>query len=223
MSEPIYDAVTERFYYRRLSQMYRDADAAQGWPLKSWLSGILAQQQVAETLLDRFLYTTPDVGGLAGDTSDLVDPATADAAWLPWLGQLVGARLDTSLPVADQRTAIAGAITGLRAGSKAAIANAAKKNLTGTKTVSVVDHSTDTGSLGSGGQWDVLIVTVASETPMGTAQVIADVIAAGQKPAGVQLWCKTFEASWSVIEAARPAWATGWDGFTWRQIEETGL
>lgn len=165
MSEPIFSDATERLY-AGLPEAYPAADADLDWVLKRWLSGVVDQLGAIETLINRFAYTTPDAGGSPTSTSDLVDPATADTAWLPWLAQLVGMRLAVSgLGVPAQRLAIASALQGNKPGTKAAIAEAAQKCLTGTKRVRVFDHSTAIGvGIGTGTMWDVLIVTRASET-----------------------------------------------------------
>jgi hypothetical protein len=45
----------------------------------------------------------------------------------------------------------------------------------------------------------------------------------------VQLWSRTYNATWATIESTRPTWGSGatagtqWDTNTWQQIEETGL
>jgi hypothetical protein len=152
-------------------------------------------------------------------TSDLVDPALADPAWLPWLSQLVGVALSPGMSTAERRAAIASAASGWRAGTKASIAAVVAAQLTGTKQVSIYDHSVN--SPGDGTMWDVLIVTRASETPDPDA-IPAIVERAGVKPAGVTLHIVTYSTSWDVLEAERPTWAD-WDGSSWTQIEETGL
>lgn len=73
------------------------------------------------------------------ETADLVDPATADAGWLPWLAQLVGVNL-TGLTVAAQRTALADPETSWDHGTPGAIAEAAKAGLTGTQAVTITAH-----------------------------------------------------------------------------------
>lgn len=163
MPEPIYSEATETFY-ERLPEHYRNADAGLNWVFKKWLSGVLEEYADVDDLITRFQYTTLDSGGIPGDTSDLTDPATADAAWLPWLAQLVGINLDVTLPVADQRTVISQALLGIKAGTKAAMAQAASRHLVGSKFVRVYDHSSSLSAIGQGGEWDMLVVTLDSET-----------------------------------------------------------
>lgn len=215
MPEPIFSAATER-YYQALPEAYRLEDAKTDWTLKKFLSGVLEQQNDIEVLIDRFDYDAPPVGAI-GDTSDLVDPVTADAAWLPWLQQLVGLRT-TSSDVAVMRSRIASP-TKFRGGTKAAIREAAKTVLTGDKHVEVYDHTTDVSALGAAGQWDVLIVTRATET---VSSPITEVIRVGAKPAGIILYHRTYTTTWDAIEAAFPTWAD-MEGKTWSEIEEAGL
>lgn len=221
VAEPVYTPLTERFW-SRLPEVYRTFDSQLGWPFKRWLSCILDQADPLEQLIDRIDYVSPADGGAPGDTSDLVDPATADVAWLSWLAQLRGVRLDAGLSELAQRDAVANASSGWRAGTKSAVAAAAMSALTGTRYAAVYDHSTAAG-LGTGGVWDVLIVTRSDETPGGAASVIDAVNAKRAKPAGVTLYAIAYEASWAQLQAAYPTW----QGFelrgSWAQIEQTGL
>lgn len=161
MSEPIYDSSTEALY-ASLPDIYRSEDAEQNWVLKKWLYGLTTQVDSVNQKVERFSYVPPE-DGPGYRTSDLVDPLTADSSWLPWLAQLVSVRLDTSAPVPDQRQTIANSILGIKAGSKAAIAQAASTALIGTKDVKVFDHS-DAVSIGTAGQWDICVVTKDTET-----------------------------------------------------------
>lgn len=215
MPEPIFDETTERLY-KRLPEVYRTYDIKQGWQFKKWLSGICNSQNEVDSLITRFSYTPPE-DGVPTDTSDLVDPATADAAWLPWLAQLVGVVLAPADTEAERREHIGSALSGIKAGTKAAMAEAAKKVLTGTKSVAVYDHSNLTG-LGVGDQWEVLVRTIQAET---LSNPVDAIIAVGAKPAGVKLYHQYYGASWQTIETTYPTWA-GWEGKTWQQIEETG-
>lgn len=81
MTRPVVRPFTEEVY-ERLPAVYRDADPGTDWTLLRLLS--LALDQVAP-VAERADAMTPDEGLPA-----LVDPAAADAAWLPWLAQLVG-------------------------------------------------------------------------------------------------------------------------------------
>lgn len=223
MTEPVYDYTTERFY-SKLPEFFRVSDVPQDWTLKKWLSGIFAEYNQLDVMIDRFKYTTPDAGGSALDTSDLVDPFTADVAWLPWLAQHVGVVLNPALSEADQRSSIYDRLTNLNTqpGSKGAMANAAKARLTGSRSANIYDHSTDVGTPGTAGMWDVLVITVGSETPPGVDPT-EDIIAANAKPAGVQLYHRTFESVWDDIEAGLATWDDWEAAGSWRAIEETGL
>lgn len=223
MTEPVFDYTTERFY-ERLPEFYRRADADNAWVLKTWLSGLMSEYNDFDVLIDRFKYITQDSGGAPNDTSDLVDPMTADFPWLPWLAQHVGVVMNPNLSEADQRAAIQQRLTNLNTqpGSKGSVANAARVNLTGTRSVNVYDHSTDVGTPGSSGPWDVLIVTIGSETP-GGVDPIQDVLDANAKPAGVLLYHRTFESIWDDIEAGLVTWDDWEAAGSWREIEETGL
>ena len=151
-------------------------------------------------------------------TSDLVDPYAADKEWLPWLAMMLGATLDQSLPEAAQRNNLRDSTSGLRAGTKQALVTAAQPYLGGTKSVMVFDHSTDAvGGVGTGGEWDVLIVTRADETPSG---IDIPALLAPAKPAGVKLWHRVYTADWATILTKYPTWA---DWGTWASIETAGL
>jgi hypothetical protein len=122
-----------------------------------------------------------------------------------------------------RRNAISNAEIGWAAGNKASIQAAAQSVLSGTKWCNVYDHSTNTGAIGSGGQWDVLIVTKPGEAPGGgSAAIIQAVVDANAKPAGVKLWHREYVATWAQVEAAYANWAAI-NGKTWAQIQQTGL
>jgi len=216
MTEPIFDATTERMW-SRLPEIYRAEDQEQGWTFKKWLSGIGSALDTVNVLYGRFDFDTPDDGGAIGDSSELTDPMKADVAWLPWLGQFVGVHSENYASITNLRSAISSALTGLQPGTKLSIVEIVKTVLTGTQYVEVYDHSVTTP--GDGGQWDVLIVTVTSETVSDPA---AAVIAAGGKPAGILLHHVTFESTWDQIEAGFPTWADI-DATTWQGISEVGL
>jgi len=209
---------TQRLF-SRLPQMYRDADPSTGDQLLRFISLLGDQANEIEQLLERVAYTPPEDGGRPDDTSDLVDPTAADAAWLPWLAQLVGVRVPTSGDPLATRDVIAAATTGWRAGTRDAIAGAARTALTGTRYVRVYEHSVS--SPGDGGQWDVLLVTRITETPDVHA-VLQAVVDAHAKPAGVELHHRAYTSTWATVDTAYPTWADR-NGLTWAQLEETGL
>lgn len=206
--------------YGRLPDHYRSADADAGYPMFKWIAGMCRVLSDVEDLLERIDYVAPADGGAPGDTSDLVDPATADAAWLPWLAQLVGVRLRPDFTDAEKRDAIRYASSGWRAGTKTAVADAAKTELTGTQYAKVYDHSVSVP--GDGGVWDVLIITRVTETP-DPSRVLAAVVKRGAKPAGVVLHHRAYEASWDTVVATYPTWAAIESAGSWNKIQEAGL
>lgn len=206
--------------YNRLPEHYRTADEQAGWPLYRWIAGITSQLGAVEALRDRIDYATVDDGGAPGDTSDLTDPLTADLRWLPWLAQLVGVQLRADLTDAEMRDAIRYASSGWRAGTKGAVADAAKTELTGTRAARVYDHTVF--APGDGGAWDVLIVTRPSETPDVT-RVLRAVERRGAKPAGVVLHHRAYEASWDTVEASFPTWTDIRNAGSWNTVQEAGI
>lgn len=227
MTEPIYSDVTERLW-ESLPLVHREQDALQlvpaaGFPLKRWISGLADQVGDVATVVKRIDYEPPDGrDDPSQEVSELVDSTLADAAWLPWLAQLLGVRRITNLTEAQQRAAIGSAVSGFRAGTKEAVGVAAQTTLSGTKSVAVYDHSVARPGDG-GGEWDVLIVVRSSEMPGGGAtDIINGVIAAEAKPVGVMLHVASVDATWTVLQTNRPTWAS-WNGKTWAQIQETGL
>jgi hypothetical protein len=219
VTRPAPSATTERLY-AALPELYQAADAElgdgdNGYPLLRFLSLLGDQLDDVEMLIARADYYSPDDGGAPGDTSDLADPATADPAWLPWLAQLVGARLPAGLTDAERRAAVAGAVAGYFKGTKQGIEAAARAALTGTKYVRVIP-------LYAGDQWRLEVRTRTSETAS-TAAVAAAIVAANAKPAGVELVATAYEATWAQVEAAYPTWAAlEANAPTWLAVEETG-
>lgn len=214
MARPAVHATTE-LLYATLPEVYRThdedrPDGPDGYPLLRFLDLIGEQFGEVRDVIERADYYARDDGGVVGDTSDLADPATADAAWLPWLAQLVGANVER-LSTAAMRDAIPAAF---QAGSAPAIRTAARTALTGTKTVTVHRHY-------QGDIWRVEVRVRASELVSNTAAVLAAILAADVKPAGVELVITTVEVQWDTLEAQRPTW-NDIDGSTWTELEETG-
>jgi hypothetical protein len=150
--------------------------------------------------------------------SELGDPIAADAAWLPWLAQLVGAQLDPQASESEQRDTIRYITSGWRAGTRLAIEDAARSTLTGTRYARLQPHYRP--DAGTPTMWDATIITRVDETP-DPATVLGVVLRKGVKPAGMVLWHQTYEATWDVLEAERSTWDDWSD--TWQKIEETGL
>jgi len=210
----------QRRLYLDLPEHYRVADADLDFPMYRWLTGLLLVAGDVETMFDRLDFIDPSDGGEVGDTSELADPTTAAPEWLPWLGQLVGVQVNAALSVAAQRDAIETAVSGFRAGTRPALAAAAKSLLTGTKFTQVYDHTI--ASPGDGGEWDVLLVTRDEETPITGDELIDLIEAQGAKPAGVMLHHRSYTAPWDAVDAEYLTWGPT-DGLTWNQMDDTGL
>lgn len=229
MAAPIYSLTTERMY-ARLPEFIRLADIRHDYFLKTYLSAFGDQMGRIDQIIARLDYMSVSDGGPVGGTSDLVDPDTADEAWLSWLAQLVGVTIPAGLNLQEKRDAVRFASSGWKAGTKRAVADAAKSELTGTRHAEVYDHST-VGSIGTGSEWDVLIVTRGTETPSGAA-VVAAVTRKRAKPAGVVLHHRAYTASWEMSfrdsAGSTPGKYASWgaleaDNGTWVKIEEAGL
>lgn len=211
--------------YGRLPNVYRKLDAQQGsspdnLPLLRYLATLCDQLAALEVLLDRFQ-----------NTQDLVNPQTADVAWLPWLAQLVGAELPVPLNnPAAARALIANPASGWQAGTKQAIANAVQPILLGTKYCVVRDHY-------NGDPWQIEVRTRNSETPAATEGFVWDfaqwgqttswghdavidaILQANAKPAGYVLVHTQYEATWDTVTAVFPSWdSTGTK--TWDTIQD---
>ena len=212
MPEPTVHPHTRRVY-DELPEVYRDADRAEpsggGWPLLRFLSLIGDQIGAVEDLIDRI---DPDIGG----GSDLVDPNTADPAWLPWLGQLVGVvDLPPDLTEVEQRNAVAGAVGGWRAGARQGLATAARTALEGgSGYVDVRPHH--------GGDPFTIGISVDPEgAPANLDDVITAIEAARARPAGIDLVIDLYAATWDTIEARYPTWAQLDAVASWSRLEAT--
>lgn len=229
--------------YDRLPEVYRTMDAAdETWAFKRYLGGILSYAGTVDDTItamrgDRPVGpATPEPWGLAADElvhwresrlirpSALADADQAEVAWLPWLAQLVGARLDPAATEAEQRDTIRYATSGWRGGTRGAIEDAARSVLTGSRYVRAVPQMVPSGNGGlvPGTPWDITIVTRTAETPDASA-VLAAVLRKGVKPAGAVLWHTVYQATWDQIEAILPTWADWEAAGSWSAIEEVGL
>lgn len=158
--QPIFDDSTE-YIYNRLPEHFRKADAGQNYALKKYLTGTASTLNKVEQLIQRFDFTPIDDGGSPDDTSDLVDPKTADLEWLPWLAQLLGVSLSSTVVDEETRNEIINATNGYKAGTNDAIIAAVQSELVGSKSVKLTKRMTSTTS---GGPWDLQISTLQSET-----------------------------------------------------------
>lgn len=134
----------------------------------------------------------------------LLDPDECPAVALPYLAQFVGARLTPDMTEADQRAAIKEP-EGFGRGTPAAIVAVAKRRLTGTKTVLLVEFYT-------GNAYRMKLVTLESETPDPTG-TLRDILRE-QKPIGIRLF---FNASpdwtWAELVLEQATWADAVEEF----------
>lgn len=237
---PYMTALVHRLYHR-LPEIFRVLDAQDlCWVFKRYLGAVLDLAGQVDDLIgeiagnDAVGPLTPAPWGLTAAelatwtaartqlTSVLGDPATAEIDWLPWLGQLVGARVNPASSEAEQRDTIIFATSGYRGGTRQAIIDAAKSALTGTQQVTLLLHQKpDGGVIIAGSAWDITIVTRPSETP-DPSEVLAVVIRKGVKPAGVVLWHYSYEASWTDLMTDFPLWSDR-NAATWAEQGEAGL
>lgn len=162
MTRPTVGDVTENAY-ARLPLFVREDDEGLDYPLLAWLSAALDQADSSATML---AICDPDQS--TSGTVELTNPYYCPAAWLPWLGWLVGLNTSTTLIVTTDyeseisyqearsysgdyvselskstiRDTIANYGTTRLRGSRAAIAFAVQKTLTGTQWVQVDTAST---------------------------------------------------------------------------------
>lgn len=210
MTRPAVSEFTERLY-AGLPEFMRDTDSVElsggGYPLLRYLSllGDLAGE--VETIADR---------AVAGE---LVDPDAADDAWLPWLGQLVGVRLDPAEVPSTWRDAITNGAAGWQSGTRASIATAARRALTGTKYVDVRSHN---GRPRTGGDpFTILLVVREDEAPTPLSKVSDAVTVAGAKPAGYKLAVSTYVPTWAAVDALGPTWDDHAQG-AWLDVDSAG-
>jgi hypothetical protein len=228
--------------YSRLPEVYRTLDARNlQWAFKRYLAAAMNQAGVIDDTITRIAGdnpvgpVTPEPWALDGQELDnwrasrqtrpsaLADPDQADTAWLPWLAQLVGARLDPAATELERRDTIRYATSGWRAGTRQAIADAAKTALTGTRYAKVMPHTIGLpgGGVSSGGIWDVTVMTRTSETPDPDA-VLGAILRKGVKPAGVVLYVAYYGSTWDQIEAFYPTW-DHLEAATWDEMEQIGV
>ncbi|UVF61465.1 hypothetical protein SEA_DALANDE_52 [Gordonia phage DalanDe] len=239
-----YSVTTERLY-DKLPDIYRETDVAHDLQFKKFIASTVDVLGDIDLLVERFryrsqiememrkryaqrntIYTHPGRSIHApalGSTSDLVDPTAADAKWLPWLGQLIGVKIDPNESEAVNRDSIRYASSGFRAGSKDALEKAVRGVLTGSKYAVAMPHTkvNQQGFISAGTTWDITILTRAQESPSSYV-VLQSVNKDTLKPAGVMLYHKTYEASWDALEASLPYWRD-WETLVWDEIEQVGV
>lgn len=135
------------------------------------------------------------------------DPDRCPPYALPYLAQFVGAELEPSLSVAEQRDKIRQAESFAR-GRLPAIVAATKRTLTGSKAVLITERY-------NGSAWQLHVRTLVSETadPSATEAAIRS-----QKPGGIVLTYQTVTSqSWDDLIATHATWSdvsanyTSWD------------
>lgn len=239
---PYMSTLVDRLYHR-LPEVYRTMDAVDStWTFKRYLGAVLdLAGQIDQTVVDitgdvPMGPATPEPWALSDDllttwrearvkrASALGDPVQAPAAWLPWMAQMVGARLDPAASEQEQRDTILYATSGWRGGTRSAIADAAKSALTGSKYARIVPHykSAAGGGIEPGTVWDIAIVTLTAETPDPGA-VLDAVLRKGVKPAGAVLYHASYQATWDQIEAIFPLWRDWEAAGNWDAIQGAGL
>jgi hypothetical protein len=202
---------TDRLY-AALPEFMRDSDEAEasggGFPLLRYLSLLGDQAGQVETIADR------------AEAGELVDPVKADDSWLPWLGQLVGVRLDPASAAAVWRDAITDGASGWQSGTRAAIANSARRVLSGSQYIDVRSHA---GKPSTGGDpWTILLVVREDEAPLPLSRVAQAVIDAGAKPAGFNLVVSSYTPTWDAVDGIGATWDAHDVHDTWWEVDATG-
>lgn len=239
---PFMSLLADRLYHR-LPEVYRTMDAVNSdWPFKRYLAGVVdLAGQIDQTVVDingdrpvgpaapePWSLSTEDLdewrSSRALRPSALGDPVQAQASWLPWMAQMVGAQLDPAATEQEHRDTIRYATSGWRGGTRSAIADAAKSVLTGSKYARVIPHfrSAVGGGIEPGTVWDIVIVTITAETP-DPSEVLGAVLRKGVKPAGAVLYHSSYQATWDQIEAIFPQWRDWETAGSWDTIQQAGL
>ena len=207
--------MTERLY-DRLPEVFRveDEQAADSGVLKWFLSGTGDQLTEVSDLLERFDTNGPD------ELSELVDPAKADDAWLDYIGQLLGVGRLTSMTPVQKRAVLADPSIGYKAGTVQSICAAASTVVGGSGYVGLYNHTTDVSAIGAASQWDVLLVTRSGEALSDPAQRVIEL---GAKPAGIRLYHRVWQVTWTDIHTNYPTWAQINALPNWGALERTGI
>lgn len=170
MSRPVVSAWAERLY-ASLSP-YTTQDEALGWPLLIYLGA----------LGDELYQQMDDLGRGTLGWGDVMNPDTCPVYALPWLGQLVGVVVDTTLSEANQRAQVKAA-AGWQRGTPASIIAAIQRYLTGAQYVLLQERF-------GGNAYALNIVTHTSETPVDTTEMVE--AAKAVIPAGMLVTFSTY-------------------------------
>lgn len=197
--------------YAGLPEVYRTVDpaqpaggAGQTYPLLRYLALALDPLSSVEDVQAAIDYVAPRDGGAPGDTSALVDPATADESWLPWLAQLLGVPV-VGLTVDESRAALTNAAASWAHGTRSAIAARAAENTTGTHHVEI------TYPYDPARPWVIGVGVHAGEVSLASTWDALEALG-GADPATGKL------ATWEQLEAA----ASTPSGITWAALENAG-
>lgn len=223
--------------YESASRMIPIEARGGGYPLKKLVSTYGDRMGEIDELVARIDYLPADVRDEAelygldlpgravplGATSDLVDARTADDAWMPWIGQLLGIN-PRNMTSDELRTAITSGMTGMVAGTRRSIAGAVKAVMTGSdenRSVRIYPHTVTLNAIGKGTEWDLLVVTPVEQGL--TLEVVRDAVErSGAKPSGVIIHHISKSTTWADLHAKLPTWAH-WNDKSWQIIEEAGF
>jgi hypothetical protein len=163
------------------------------WPLLRFVAAVtLALEEIDDLVRD---------SGDGPGWSAIVDIDRAPADALAWLGQLVGVSPDASLSDSGQRERIRD-VSGFRRGSRGALEAAAKRHLTGTRTVNIRERDTSA--------YHLTVTTYLGETP---DEDKTEAAIRAQKPAGLVLvYVVSSGATYGTLETT---------GMTYRQLRAT--
>jgi hypothetical protein len=165
MTRPVVSTIAEEVY-GSLGPL-SEQDEANDWAL---LNFVAALTQALEEIDD--LVRDSDVGPGWSAVLD-IDQVPAEA--LGWLGQFVGVSPDASLTEEAQRERIRD-VSGFRRGSRVALEGAAKRYLTGSRTVHIAERDTS--------PYHLTVTTYTGETP---DEDKTEAALRAQKPAGLVL------------------------------------
>lgn len=175
--------------YDRLAPVHQQ-DAALGYPFLIYL-GAMGDKLMED--ID-FLVSDSDIGP---GWSRLFDTGTCPSYALPWLGQIVGVRVNPLLSDLDQREQIR-EVGGWSRGTPGSMLAAAQPYLTGTKFTLMIERY-------GGDAYQILYITHTAETPADPTLMEAAVIA--QKPAGIVLTFANYVGqTWGDVKSGNATW-----------------
>lgn len=229
MPAPAVTATTESVW-DRFPEKDRLADVDHDWTLLRFLSLLFDQMHAVTALVDRFGVTAP------GESSDLTDPESADAAWLPWLAQIAG--IDPTMSPGELRLALLA--RRFDAGSLRSVRETVEALLGGEKRYQIIPHADgdpwvvriiadpDDAGAATWMTWDVDYPTwgqlerVATWADLEVNADLSDRLALeAVRPAGVTFDVVLAYTSWELLELTVTSW-TQWEAMTSWSDYETG-